>query len=127
MDELNLELNHTYLLRYGCTDTVSSVTVLLITDKAYQIRWNGSGSECWELKRRMCADYSLVEDISDFVASKQEDLKFDITYKVVDVAQLCPICGGTGQVPNTDLTACYKTCPACNGNGKKSKRVDIYY
>jgi DnaJ-class molecular chaperone len=43
------------------------------------------------------------------------------------VEELCPICSGTGQVPNIDLTACYKTCPACNGNGTKSKRVDIYY
>ena len=70
MEDLKLELNHSYLLRYGCTDTLSSVTVLLISDKAYQIRWNGSGAICWELKRRMNGDYSLVEDISDFVVEK---------------------------------------------------------
>lgn len=72
MDDLKLEVNHTYLLRYGCTDTLSSVTVLMITDKAYKVRWNGSGAESWELKIRIYSDYSLVEDISDFLAPRSK-------------------------------------------------------
>ena len=135
MDDLKLELNHTYLLRYGCSDTVSSVTILMITDKAYKVRWNGGGSETWELKRRINADYSLVEDISDYLIPKQEDFKFEITYKDVDVKwhpyflveENCSLCGGSGQVPDTSTTSCKKTCPACNGSGKASKRVDILF
>ena len=129
MDDLKLVLNHTYLLRYGCTDTVSSVTILMITNEAYKIRWNGSGSETWELKRRVYADYSLVEDISDYLTPKQEDFKFDITYKDVNVKwhpyflveETCKICGGSG------YTSVYKTCSACNGTGNESKRVNILF
>ena len=70
MDELKLELNHTYLLRCGgSSDTVHSAKILMVTDKAYKICWNGGG-ESWDLKRRIYTDYTLVEDISDFVASK---------------------------------------------------------
>jgi DnaJ-class molecular chaperone len=135
MDELKLDLNHTYLLRYGCSDTVSSITILMITDKAYKVRWNGSGAETWELKRRIYADYSLVEDISDYLIPKQEDFKFEITYKDVNVkchpyfleTENCKVCGGSGQVANFESTAGTKMCPACNGSGKQSKRIDILF
>jgi hypothetical protein len=107
----------------------------MITDKAYKVRWNGSGAETWELKRRIYSDYSLVEDISDFVASKPENLKFDIIYKDVDVKwhpyflveENCKVCGGSGQVANFESTAGTKICPACNGSGKASKRVDLLF
>jgi len=150
MDDLILDLNHTYLLRYGCTDTVSSVTILMVANKAYKVRWNGSGSEIWELKRRISADFSLVEDITDYIVPKQEDLKFEdiiniinkdfkykIIYKDVDVKwhpyflveENCKICDGSGQIPNykNQSTSCYKICPTCIGSGKQSKRVDILF
>jgi hypothetical protein len=135
MEDLNLLLNHTYLLRYGYQDSLYSVTVLMITDKAYKVRWNGSGSETWELKRLLYGNYSLVEDISDFVAPKPEDFKFEIQYKDVDVklrpyflqTENCKVCGGSGQVQCFETTAGTKTCPACNGSGKESKRIDILF
>ena len=141
MDDLILELNHTYLLRYGCTDTVSSITILMITDKAYKVRWNGSGAETWELKRRIYSDYSLVEDISDFVVNKLDEKKFEpdrdfrFYYKYDTgkyhpyflVEEKCPICGGSGQVHDEHTTSCYKICPACSGSGKASKRVDLLF
>ena len=135
MEDLKLELNHTYLLRYGCTDTVHSITVLMITDKAYKIRWNCNGTESWELKRLLYGNYTMVEDISDFVVTKSDDLKFDITYKVNEVKwhpyflveENCKVCGGERQIHDEHTTSAYKTCPACNGSGKESKRVDILF
>ena len=135
MDDLKLDLNHTYLLRYGCSDSVHSITILMITDKAYKVRWNGSGTESWELKRRIYSDYSLVEDISDYLIPKQEDFKFEIQYKDVNVKchpyflveEKCKTCGGSGQVHDTSTTSCHKLCPVCNGSGKASKRVDILF
>jgi hypothetical protein len=135
MDDLKLDLNHTYLLRYGCTDTVSSVTILMITNEAYKIRWNGSGAETWELKRRVYADYSLVEDISDYLIPKPEDFKFDITYRDVVVKwhpyflieETCKICNGSGEVHNEHTTSCYKICFDCSGTGKQQKKVKILF
>jgi len=136
MDDLKLELNHTYLLRYGCTDTVSSVTILMITEKTYKVRWNGGGTESWELKRRMYSDYTLVEDISDYLAPKPEDFKFEITYKdVVEVkchpyfveTEACPFCGGSGQIPDDKTTAGTKTCMVCGGTGIKIKKTQIFF
>ena len=126
MEELKLELNHTYLIRYGCTDTLSSVTVLMITDKAYKIRWNGSGSECWELKRRMDADYSLVEDISDFVVEPEKTFKIDYPLYYFQVTESCGLCYGSGQIPDTSSTAGKKTCTLCGGSGKTMKNIDIF-
>lgn len=135
MEDLKLTLNHTYLLRYGYQDTLSSITVLMITDKAYKVRWNGSGTETWEQKRLLYNNYTVIEDISDFLAAKPEDFKFEITYKDVDVkvhpyfleTENCKTCGGSGQVPDFTTTSCWKMCPACNGSGKQSKRVDILF
>lgn len=144
MDDLKLEVNHTYLLRYGCTDTVSSVTVLMITDKAYKIRWNGSGSETWEVRRRMYSDYSLLEDISDFVASQPEEKQpikenpfnwsnylspfLDVNFHPYFlVEEQCPTCGGIGTIPDTHTTSSRITCPDCNGSKKKSKKVEIHF
>ena len=135
MKELQLELNHTYLLRYGSnTDMLNSVTVLMITGKAYNLRYNTglNSTSSWMQIDYFNRNYTIIEDISDFVASKPEDLKFDITYKVVEpinpyfiVEEICGNCGGTGQVSNTELTSCYKTCPVCNGSGKQSKTVTL--
>ena len=107
----------------------------MITDKAYKVRWNGSGSETWELKRRIYSDYSMVEDISDFVAPKPEDLKFDITYKDVDVkwhpyfleTEICTMCGGSGQIPDDKSTAGTKLCMSCGGCGHKTKKVELFF
>jgi len=127
MEELNLELNHTYLLRYGCTDTLSSVTVLMITDKAYKIRWNGSGSECWELKRRMDSDYTLTEDISDFVAvGTEKTIKIDYPLYYFQVTESCANCGGSGQIQDFQSTAGTKLCPVCNGGGRVTKDINIF-
>jgi len=123
MEELNLELNHTYLLRYGCTDTLHSITVLLISDKAYKVRWNGSGAECWELKRRMDSDYTLVEDISDFVANEQKEQP--LVYNITTTLVQCPSCGGTGNVQDFGNTSGTKLCPRCLGSKMIPEIVEI--
>ncbi|MFA5207343.1 MAG: hypothetical protein WC428_01685 [Candidatus Paceibacterota bacterium] len=133
----NLQLNHTYLIRYSSQDTLLSITVLLITDKAYHLRWNNhiNETQTWETKSHLESWYTLVEDISDFVIEKPQDLKFDITYKINEVKwhpyflieEMCKVCGGERQIHDEHTTSAYKTCPACNGSGKESKRVDILF
>jgi hypothetical protein len=115
MEELNLELNHTYLLRYGTGYTISSATVLMITDKAYRLRWNNglNSTDTWELKSYLGSYYSIIEDVSDFVIDKQEEGKI---LKVETQLVQCYVCKGMGTVPNQDSTAGTKICPLCYGS-----------
>jgi hypothetical protein len=127
MEELNLTQGHTYLLRYGCTDTLSEIKVLTITEKAYQVRWQ-SGTVTWEMKRRMDSDYSLVEDISDFpiftdgtitTANGEPPLKFDIVWNQ------CHVCKGFGTVPDQGSTTGNKLCPLCFGSKMMAETVQV--
>jgi len=105
----NLQQGHTYLIsRYN---TVSSAKILLVTEKAYNIRWNGGG-ETWELKEKVYDDFTLIEDISDFtVETEYKPSILDVKTKLVQ----CYICHGTGTVPEPNSTAGTKPCPYCLG------------
>lgn len=104
----------TYLLKYIGVENLLSATILVVTNKAYHIRWNlGLGSEDkWIEKEVITEKYSVIEDISDVVTSKDEkDLKSRINYVQ------CYVCKGTGSVMDTSSnTGGKKTCPACFGN-----------
>ena len=124
MEELKLELNHTYLLKYGTSGILFSGTVLMITDKALYLRWNTgpNSSNEWKEKRDLDAHYVILEDISDFVASNPEakdisntsitDNNIAFRYKYVP----CYVCKGFGTVPDSSSTAGSKICPACSGS-----------
>lgn len=119
MEDLNLELNHTYLLQFGSGDTISSATILLKTDKAYLIHWNRNtgGNDTWELKSRINKYYTVVEDISDFVANVEFNnlisrISVDTTWKD------CPECQGKGWFPDDQTTGGRKTCTCCWGSKK---------
>lgn len=136
MEELNLKPGHAYLLRYGCTDTVHEVKILEVSEKAYKVKWNNN-LITWELKRRMDGDYTLVEDITIIINDKSnEKNQFDWikTLPHLDtikpyflVEEQCPTCYGTGTVPNSEITASFKTCPDCKGSKTKSKKIEIRF
>jgi hypothetical protein len=115
----DLKLNHTYLIRFGTLDTLHSITILLITDKAYHVRWNREtdSNTTWELKERLYMDYTLVENISDFVVDKPE-YKNNVQASVLDVKTKlvqCYVCKGFGTIPDLNSTAGNKVCPLCLG------------
>ncbi len=105
-----LELNHTYLLQFGSGDHLSSVTILMVTDKAYYIQWNNGMNNTWEQKKVFNRNYSMVEDISNFIIKKS-----DITH-VKTKFKTCPICHGFGHIPDDKSTAGSITCPLCHGS-----------
>lgn len=116
----DMQLNHTYLIRFGLSDIVSSITILLITDKAYHIRWNRGldSNETWELKDILNRNYNLVEDISDFVINNEPDWTIKSRPSVLDVKTklvTCYICHGMGTVPDPNSTGGTKVCPRCLG------------
>lgn len=125
----NLSLDHTYLIRYGMQDSLNSITVIFITDKAYHILWNDTGNKTWELKTKIERDYSIVEDISDFLIKdlknflKEKQNYFDVSTKLVP----CPTCGGTGEVQDFsgNCTSTKKICPRCYGSKMIPEIVEI--
>jgi hypothetical protein len=143
MDLKFLKENHTYLIRpsYSSGD-VKSITILVISDKAYKLRWNNDCNDHieWILKSSLDSDNYFVEDISDILGnkSKEKDFKIDKDFKFYYngneikwqphffVAETCETCGGEKKIPDSQTTSCYKTCPACNGTGKQPKKVDIF-
>ena len=125
--EESLTVNNTYLVRYGNGGSISQLTVLMVTDKAYQFRYE-SGSTGWMLKDRFELDYSVIENITDFIvqeAMKNYDGTFTTTEFVVAEYETCPVCHGTGQIPNKDTTAMFTTCPLCQGNRRVVKRTEV--
>ena len=121
-----IELNHTYLVRYKSSDLISSITVLMITDKAYHLRWNRGerSNDTWELKDVLYDDYSLVEDISDFVVN---DSGLDVG-KILDVETKlvqCQVCKGFGTIPDSTSTAGIKSCPLCFGSKMTPEVLNI--
>jgi len=116
----NIELNHTYLVRYKHSDLISSITVLIITDKAFYLRWNRGdrSTDTWELKDKIYNEYSLVEDISDFVVNEKNNWSIADKKTILDVETKlvqCQICHGMGTVPDSKSTAGNTVCPLCYG------------
>ena len=124
----NLIENHTYLVKkWYSTNEVRSITILLITNEAYKIKWNDGDYISWSLKKELNDDYKLIEDITAILTDRPEKPQYNIKtnpYFMID--EQCSWCNGSGQIPNAESTAGTKMCPACNGSGKKSKRVDIF-
>ncbi|MDA3779486.1 MAG: hypothetical protein PF487_04570 [Bacteroidales bacterium] len=105
-----LKLNHTYLLQFGNGDMLSSVTILMVTDKAYRIQWNNNSKHTtWEQKKIFNRNYVMIEDISDFIV---EDKISTIKTKLIKR----PICHGFGYVPDEKSTGGTTPCPLCHGS-----------
>lgn len=113
MKDLKLELDHTYLLQFGSSDIIHSITVLTITDKACHIRWNRGmeSNSTWELKDVLYRNYNVVEDISDFVAENKQENVLQVETTLVQ----CHVCKGMGTIPDPNSTAGTKECPLCFG------------
>jgi hypothetical protein len=108
----DLQVNRTYLIKHSYT--VSSITVLAISKKAIQVRWNNNlNTIAWELKEQLSFDYSVIEDITELMADKPDEKKNnDITSKW----EQCHVCKGFGTVPTKDTTSGAKMCPLCLGS-----------
>lgn len=125
MKATDLQKDHTYLLQFATQQTLTSVTILMVSEKAFNVRWNNNNlHETWELADKFCNYYTLIEDITNL--SEHEDKHWVKDLPRIDVNKpttiatstkliKCHICHGMGTVRDTRSTAGTITCPACNG------------
>jgi hypothetical protein len=140
---MNLNLlkeNHTYLIKgYYSHDNLKSITVVSVTNEAYELKWNDNNYTSWVLKKVLDSENSFVEDITDHIRDKEInnfknncEVKFYFNNTEVKLQpyflleETCKTCGGEKKIPDLHSTGCYKTCPACNGTGKQSKKIQIF-
>ena len=118
-----LKLKHTYLFQFGTGDIVSSVTILMITDKAYHVQWNrGIDSDnTWEQKRVFDRNYTMIEDITDFVVEKNDNIEVNPKIKLIT----CPVCKGFGTIPDEKSTGGTSPCPLCHGSKMIPESIEV--
>jgi hypothetical protein len=134
MEDFDLKEGRTYLIRYGSIDTLSSITVLLATEKAYHIRWNlgERSNDTWEMKTHMNSYYSIIEDITETMI--KENLKENLGEFIDNQKQTtktnwirCHVCKGMGTVPNANVTSGKVSCPLCLGGKMIPDKVETQF
>lgn len=115
-------INRTYLIKPTIgIDSLYSVRIDLITEKAYHILWNASGQHTWELKQYFDEKYVIVEDISDYITTtpKEKNIFDSILNNELLSNKKCDHCNGYGYIEDHTTTAGKIPCPKCWG----SKRI----
>ena len=103
----DLKINRTYLIKTMSGKTLFSITILLITETSYYLRWNNglNSNNTWNIKNDMCYEFILVEDITNFI--------MDNSSKEIFIN--CIHCNGMGIVLDNYSTSGSKICPYCYG------------
>lgn len=115
MEQKELKQGNKYLVKR--TGTLSLIEVLLITQTAYQFRYE-SGNTGWIEKEEFNTWYWVIENVSEYeigttIKEKENKQEFET----------CPICHGMGTVPDPSQTAGTKPCPLCSGNKMILKKI----
>lgn len=129
LDIKNLKYKHTYLIgeMHSINPKISSIIILIITDKAYYICWN-QGLESyntWKLKNDLDEKYYIIEDVSDFIEATNRNItsfklsmdnKTNVSQSNVKTKLVqCHVCKGFGTIPDNTSTTGNKICPLCLG------------
>jgi hypothetical protein len=112
----NLQEGNTYLFKYGTEGRILlSMTVLMITEKAYYIRTNtGKNSiDEWIDKSTFEKDYTFFEDITARINQPKGKELDELNNRIKLVP--CYVCKGKGIIFDGTTTG-GSPCPACFGN-----------
>jgi DnaJ-class molecular chaperone len=124
-----LNEGNTYLVEKKYSNTVESVTVLVVTKKAYQLKWNsGNNPITWEYKRDFNNNYFLVENITKKLQQTLGEVKSTTANKLSETKtkyKTCEICRGMGTVPDPKSTAGTAPCPRCLGAKMIPETIEV--
>ncbi len=127
-----LKESNTYLVEKKYSNVVDCITILIITKKAYQIRWNTSESPItWEFKENFNNKYFLIENITEKMTNKLDYTKLNLDFTKLNTGptsiqyKQCPICQGIGTLPSSNTTTGTKICPQCFGSKQTIEKVEI--
>ncbi len=121
----NLIQGNTYLVRnikFSSQD-LTEITVMLVTETSYKLRWNLNPSlpQTWMTIKEFNKDYSMVENITSIIGKydvRIDEFKEKITYTP------CPICHGSGTVPNDKSSIMASPCPLCHGSKMIPSKIE---
>lgn len=126
-EKLEFKVGKTYLIdgTYSWSGTLQEVYVDKITETAYKLRKERSDGTWyveWVLKENFHENKKIVEFLNTPITPPYvgtEDIKIEINNPeyLKALTTFCPICNGTGRVPDDGSTAGDKACPKCNGTG----------
>ena len=121
--ENEIKEGHTYLVDKH--NSIFSITILLITEKAYHIQLNHDNpSTTWWYKTDFDYKTDILEDITELEKNRK---KYFISPKnSKQTYTLCYYCNGKGQVADDKSTAGTKTCAFCFGSGKILESIKIF-
>jgi hypothetical protein len=125
--ELRFEVGKTFLVcgRYSFNHNYQEVYVEKITEYAYKFRKERTDGT-WYSEWVGIADFPENHYIVEFLEKpstppplKNDEIKVEINNPeyVKALTTFCPICNGTGRVPDEGSTAGDKACPKCQGSG----------
>ena len=124
-EELKLQICSSYITKRRDNHTLQEVYVNNITKKAYHLYWrrsDGTYYADWLEKKEFDKTYEVFEHLrehSDVPSLNDNDYKIEINNPeyLKALTAPCPVCNGTGRVPDDSSTAGDKACPKCFGTG----------
>lgn len=120
-EETQIYEGNVYLIKIHRT-IIQEVYVEKSSKTAYKLRKERSDGTWyieWVSKYDFERNYVILELLNNLLEPpKLEVEKTKITINSESITKECPICGGSGRVPDNTVTSGQTTCPKCLGGGR---------
>jgi hypothetical protein len=119
-EQKQLEKGNVYLVKVY--SSLQEIYVERIAKTAYKLRkerTDGTWYVEWVEKSNFERHYKILEYLDAPPMPPQLEVEKPlVTISGEDLTKECPVCGGTGQVPDNTVTSGQTTCPKCLGSGR---------
>lgn len=116
-----INVGNIYLMKIY--SSLQEVYVEKITKTAFKFRKeraDGSWYVDWVEKKGFHQHHAVLEHLDKPInppTLENENVSIDIDPPQNSGMKACPICSGSGQIPDDSVTVGTKTCPKCGGSG----------